>query len=77
MDFSKLYNHLQSGFLYCSGRTKVGYHPIININVKKFIDEKKSLEDIVDTASYFFDWIIRNMIVSGKVETIFVIVDLN
>lgn len=63
--------------MYCSGRTKVGYHPIVNINVRKFIDENKPLEEIIDTASYFFDWVIRNMTVPGKVETLFVIIDLN
>lgn len=77
MDGTKFYKTLQSGFLYCSGRTKVGHHPIININVWKFINENKTLEEITDTASYFFDWVIRNMTVPGKVETLFLIVDIN
>ena len=31
---------------------------------------------MIEIAAYFFDWIVRNMMVSGRIESFLVILDL-
>ena len=75
-DPNKFLQFLQSGAVYSCGRAKKGKQPIIIINVRKFIDQDKSLDEMIEIAAYFFDWIVRNMMVPGRIESFLVILDL-
>lgn len=66
---------LRSGALYVSGRCKRGHQPVIVINIKKFIEQKKTVTQLQEISTYFFDWVERYMLVKGHVESWFLIID--
>lgn len=65
---------LKKGFLYMCGRDN-RYRPIIIINTKKIIDSKKSKDKILKIFLKFFDTILNEFMVFGKIENVVVIVD--
>jgi len=67
---------LRSGALYVSGRCKKGHQPIIVINIKKFIEQKRTVTELQDISTYFFDWVERYMLVQGRVESWFLLMDI-
>ena len=68
---------LQSGALYCNdgGRAKRGLQPIVVLNLRKFIDQSVEPEILEPMSSYFFDFVVRNYMVQGRVENWFMIID--
>lgn len=74
-DGSPFLSFLRSGALYVSGRCKRGHQPVIVINIKKFIEQKKTMSELQDISTYFFDWVERYMLVKGRVESWFLILD--
>lgn len=59
---------LNNGALYISGRAKKGKQVVININVTRLVQRGIHLESLIETSVYFFDWVIRNMMVKAHVE---------
>lgn len=74
-DGAKCLPFLQSGACYIQGRCKEGHQPIIVLNIKKFIDQKATVLDLQDIATFFFEWLCKFMIVQGRIESWLVIID--
>jgi hypothetical protein len=51
--------------------------PILVFDVQKIFDLKLQSEELMDTISYFFMYIINNVLIEGQVETWISIVDVN
>ena len=66
---------LNTGVIYILSRSKVGHHPILVINCTILV-EKIELEDFALVATFIFDWMIKNMLVPGRIETWIIILDL-
>jgi len=69
-------SYLNSGAVYVCGRTIKGHQPIIVINVRKFIDQNVTLDEIIEVSSYLFDWIVCHMMIPGRIESWLIIMDL-
>jgi hypothetical protein len=74
-DGSPYMSFLRSGALYVSGRCKVGHQPVVVINIRKFIDQKRSMSELQDISTYFFDWVEKYYLVQGRVESWFLLMD--
>jgi hypothetical protein len=53
----------------------VGFKPVIILNVKKFLAQKASLEELQLVGNYLFNWVIENMLVPGHIESWVVVID--
>ena len=74
----KFQTFLDSGCLYVSGRaTKAGHQPILVCNVLRLTSLSATLEEQSLFAQFFFDWVIRNMMVPGHIENWLLIFDFN
>lgn len=51
--------------------------PILVFDVQKIVDNKASNEDLLDTITYFFIYIINNLLIEGQIETWVSIIDVN
>ena len=45
------------------------------INIRKFIDQKRSMSELQDISTYFFDWVEKYFLVQGRVESWFLLMD--
>lgn len=77
MDESKYKQFLNCGAMYISGRAKKGKQPIIHINLDKLIKVKADSNEMQQTNLFLFDWIVREMLVPGRVEQWMVILDFD
>lgn len=75
MDQAKYEAFLNSGAVYVCGRASPGFQPIVVINVKLFTGCKESREHKVECAFFFFDWVVRELMVPGHIESWMVILD--
>jgi hypothetical protein len=67
--------YLNSGAVYISARAKQGLQPVIFMNVKRFTEINKPLEEVMEGANYMFRWIIENLMCPGHVESWIVVMD--
>ena len=75
VDPTPLKDFLRSGAIYVSGRTKRGLQPLIFLSIRKFIDQKISVEMLEVMTSYFLDFVINNYMLAGRVENWFMVID--
>ena len=68
---------LNSGAIYCTGRTKDGFQPVIIFNLKKLHSISPQLEERAKCAWLFFEWVLNNMMVPGHIESWFIIMDFD
>lgn len=59
--------YLQSGGIQVIGRAK-GNQIVIMINVKKVVELNLSGEEMGRNMRFFLQWIIDNMMITGKIE---------
>lgn len=67
---------LKSGFLYVSGRDKM-YRPLMILNVRKLIDGNYPIEAVQAASAFFCDFVVKKLLVPGRVENWVMIIDLN
>ena len=67
---------LKSGFIYVNGRDHK-YRPLVILNVRKLVDGNYPIEAINATASFFCDFVVKKLLVPGRVENWVMIIDLN
>jgi len=67
---------LKSGFLYVSGRDNK-YRPIVILNVRKIVDVQYSIEAINASTAFFCDFIVKKLLIPGRVENWIMLIDLN
>lgn len=68
-----------AGAIYVSGRiTKkgYGYQPVINLNIKAMADLKPTPEELIEMLTFYYTWIINNMMIPGHIENWLIIVEL-
>jgi hypothetical protein len=58
---------LQKGWIYCYKRDK-SMRPIMIVSVRRLIDANVSLEQAVNVADYFLNYVITKSMVPGKIE---------
>ena len=46
------------------------------VNVRRFIDKNVTLDEIIEASSYLFDWVVRHMMIPGRIESWLIIMDL-
>ena len=51
--------------------------PILVFDIQKIVDMKASTEDLLDTITYFFMYLIDNLLIEGQIETWVSIIDVN
>ncbi|KAL4493052.1 hypothetical protein ABPG72_003137 [Tetrahymena utriculariae] len=66
---------LETGAFYVHGRDN-RFRPILVINVKRLNFKNIKIELILDSMTYFFEFIINNMMLPGQIENWVVILDL-
>lgn len=76
MQFSLIGEALNSGFLYVSGRD-YKYRPIIIINVAKLVEHNFPADVMEATTAFFCDWVVKKLLVPGRIENWYMIIDLN
>ena len=67
--------HLNNGVFYGYKRD-MGMRPIIVINVRRMIDTKMEVEELVSMGDFFLNYLLKYATVPGKVESWTVIFDL-
>lgn len=67
---------LNTGALYCIGRSKEGHRPVIVMNMKRYTKENKTEEEWNTRASVFFNWVVENMMVPGHIEAWILMLDV-
>lgn len=51
--------------------------PILVFDIQKIVDTKAPPEELMDTITYFFIYLINNMLIDGQIETWVSIIDVN
>jgi hypothetical protein len=74
-DISKVEQGLKAGWIYGYMRDK-SQRPVIIINCRTMIDSGVSIEQVVEVADFFLNYVITNGMVPGKVENWTAIFDL-
>jgi hypothetical protein len=64
------------GFIYALKRDS-SFRPVVYISVDKMVKSKITYEELEDLLSFFFDYIINQAMVPGKVENWVAVVDLH
>tara|TARA_B110000285_G_C14926355_1_gene515183 strand:+ start:452 stop:709 length:258 start_codon:yes stop_codon:yes gene_type:complete len=68
---------MDEGMIYVMGRCKPGHQPIIVVSGQRFHNSKNQDLKLLDNYLCFtFDWVWRNMCVTGKIESWFILLDL-
>ena len=67
---------LNAGFLYVSGRD-YSYRPIMILNVAKLVEHDPSSEVLQATTAFFCDWVVKKLLIPGRVENWIMIIDLH
>jgi len=65
---------LQSGMFYFCNRDK-NYRPICILNLKKFVDQTFTDEELTRFTVLMFDYVCNNCMIPGKIENFVVMVD--
>mmetsp|Transcript_28954 Transcript_28954/g.38590 ORF Transcript_28954/g.38590 Transcript_28954/m.38590 type:complete len:183 (+) Transcript_28954:369-917(+) len=76
IDIASIAHVLKSGFLYVSGRD-YKYRPIVILNVRKLVDYNYDTDIIAAASAFFCDFIVKKLLVPGRVENWIMIIDLN
>ncbi|EGR30861.1 hypothetical protein IMG5_122180 [Ichthyophthirius multifiliis] len=61
------YQILQSGLFYVHGRD-MKFRPIIVLNIQRFDLKNIKINQILDSMTYFFEFIIKNLLLQGQVK---------
>lgn len=46
------------------------------INIKRFIQQNRSVQELQEISTYFFDWVERHYLVQGHIESWFLLMDI-
>ena len=69
---------LSQGLMYLSCRAKPGLQPVLVVNGEKFAsNDNISLDQIEQLSIYVFDWIVKNLLVPGRIESWIILLDMN
>ena len=74
-DVTPFLAHLNTGMLYCYKRDK-NCRPIVVVNVRRVIDSKITMEQLIPMVDYFTNYTIEHGMVPGRVENWTCIFDL-
>ena len=55
----------------------VMYRPVVMINVRRLLEWDVSVEALIEGSSFFFDFIVKKLLLPGKVENWIIIIDLD
>jgi hypothetical protein len=66
---------LDSGAVYVQTRCKEGHQPVVVINMMRFKALKRPHSELAQFAYFFYDEILKSMMVPGHIENWFVIID--
>jgi hypothetical protein len=62
--------------VYISCRAKDGLQPVVFLNLKVFIEQKKSMQELEVIVNFYFDWVVENMMIPGHVENWLIVIDM-
>ena len=55
----------------------VMYRPVVMINVRRLLEWDVSVDALIEGSSFFFDFIVKKLLLPGKVENWIIIIDLD
>jgi len=62
--------------MYVSGRD-YQYRPLVILNVAKLVELNPETDVLLATTAFFCDWVVKKLLVPGRVENWIMIIDLN
>jgi hypothetical protein len=75
-NLSMISSLLNSGFLYVCKRD-IQYRPVMVLNVNKMNQDGSDISVISEATAFFCDFVVKKLLVPGKVENWIMIIDLN
>ena len=75
MDEVKYTELMNLGCIYYIGRVEPGYQPVVVYNFKKFFELIPSLDEMLNYVFFFNEWMTKNLLVDGKIESWITIMD--
>ena len=76
VSYSLIGDIIKSGFLYICGRD-YKFRPIVILNVRKIVDVEYPVETINAATAFFCDFLVKKLLVPGRVENWLMVIDLN
>ena len=76
VDYSTIGDALKSGFLYVCGRDHK-HRPVLILNVRQLVDHNYATEVIAATTAFFCDFVVKKLLIPGRVENWIMIIDLD
>ena len=52
------------------------FRPIVMVNIRRLIEQDYSVEALLEGSSFFFDFIVKKLLLPGKVENWIIVIDL-
>ena len=54
----------------------VMFRPVVMVNVRRLLEQDISIDALIEGSSFFFDFIVKKLLLPGKVENWIIVIDL-